>query len=218
MNNNLVDIVKKDISTFLERNRKLFFNERNFQMHLSTYLLGIGNYDEVFLEYYVPKTELQDYVWNSKLYLDIVIRKGNEYLPIELKYKTKKISEKKLKRFGEDLGIFEILKNQGAQNLGKYNFWKDVRRLELLRDKFSTIHNGIAVFVTNDEYYTKSAKDSGVSPFDMNEGDHGTDKSWNKDLSCAETYPKFEVEKCYSIEWRKVELDSEQFYYCILVV
>jgi hypothetical protein len=99
----LVDIVKQDISKFFKKNTKLFFNEREFQMYLATYLLG--EYDEVFVEYYVPKSifKEEDYVWESELYLDIVVRKEDEYLPIELKYKTKK-EKISINRFGENLG------------------------------------------------------------------------------------------------------------------
>ncbi len=219
----LLDIAKQDISTFLERNTKLFFNERDFQMHLATYLLGSGKYDEVFVEYYVPKselpkTELEGYVWGSELYLDIVVRKGDEYLPIELKYKTKSV-EKEILRFGESIKGIEVLKNQSAQNLGKYNFWKDVRRLELVRNRFSNIRNGIAVFFTNDKYYLKaSAENSGVSPFNMNEGVHDKKKSWKSDLSCAKGHPNFVVEEEYEINWEEKNVASIPFYYCILSI
>ena len=75
----LVDIIRLDVLAFLESNEELLFNERDFQMHLATWLRSsTNNYDDVDVEYYVPWTELNDYVWESELRLDIVVKKDNE--------------------------------------------------------------------------------------------------------------------------------------------
>ena len=72
--NALIDIVRQDVFAFLESNDELLFNERDFQMHLATWLRNSSNrYDDVDVEYYVPKSELNDYVWDSELRLDIVV-------------------------------------------------------------------------------------------------------------------------------------------------
>ena len=72
-------------------------------MHLAIWLKRIGKYDDVDVEYYVPFEEFGGkYIWESELSLDIVVKKGEEYIPVELKYKTKKV-EKKLTRFNEEL-------------------------------------------------------------------------------------------------------------------
>ena len=128
--------VLEDIQQYLDRkDGELLFNERDLQMHLAVYLLGTGHYDDVDVEYYVPFKELDNYLWKNELKLDILVRKESEYLPIELKYKTKKQS-KQLQRFGEQLNdAVDVLKNQGAQDLGMYDFWKDIRRLELVRNR-----------------------------------------------------------------------------------
>ena len=87
----LIDIVQQDVFAFLESNEELLFNERDFQMHLATWLRNSANlYDDVDVEYYVPKSELENYIWESELRLDIVVNKDGEYCPVELKYKTKK--------------------------------------------------------------------------------------------------------------------------------
>ena len=55
----LTDIVHDDVMAFLESNDELLFNERDFQMHLATWLRRSGNgYDDVDVEYYVPREEL----------------------------------------------------------------------------------------------------------------------------------------------------------------
>ena len=147
----LVDSVRDDIRKFLERNDELLFNERDLQIHLAMSLQKSSQaYDDVDLEYYVPRSELDGYRWNSELRLDLVVHQGNEFLPVELKYKTRSIS-RRIERFGELLTeAAVVVKNQGAQDLGRYDFWKDVRRLELVRRRFAAVKNGLALFVTND--------------------------------------------------------------------
>ena len=155
----LIDIVRQDVFAFLENNDELLFNERDFQMHLAMWLRNSSNrYDDVDVEYYVPKSELDDYVWDSELRLDIVVKKDGEFCPVELKYKTKKV-ERNISRFGEVLhNKVVVMKNQGAQDLGMYDFWKDVCRVELVRRRFDRVKGGLAVFVTNDVSYTKASK------------------------------------------------------------
>ena len=155
----LIDIVREDVFAFLESNEELLFNERDFQMHLATWFRNSANhYDDVDVEYYVPRSELDNYVWDSELRLDVVVKKDGEYLPVELKYKTKKV-ERDILRFDEVMHEkVVVMKNQGAQDLGMYDFWKDVRRVELVRNRFERVKGGLAVFVTNDSLYTKASK------------------------------------------------------------
>ncbi len=217
----LTDIVRADVCAFLESNEELLFNERDFQMHLATWLRNSSNrYDDVDVEYYVPCQELDNYVWDSELRLDIVVKKGDEYCPVELKYKTKKV-ERKISRFDEEMhDNVVVMKNQGAQDLGMYDFWKDVRRVELVRNRFERVKGGLAVFVTNDAFYTKGSKPtSNNHQFSMAEGMHSPIKHWaNPESTCAKTHPNFEVEREYSIEWRTREIDKVGFYYCIVTI
>ncbi len=221
----LTEIVRNDVCAFLESNNELLFNERDFQMQLATWLRNSANaYDDVDVEYYVPWQELQKvgkYVWESELRLDIVVKKDGEYCPVELKYKTKKV-ERKISRFDEYLTAdVVVMKNQGAQDLGMYDFWKDVRRVELVRNRFERVKGGLAVFVTNDGFYTKGSKESSNNYlFGMaGEAARSTKKHWaNPDSTCAKTHPNFEVEREYSIEWRTREIDLVEFYYCIVAI
>ena len=218
----LIDIVRNDVCAFLESNEELLFNERDFQMHLATWLRNSANcYDDVDVEYYVPCQELDNYVWDSELRLDIVVKKDSEYCPVELKYKTKKV-ERKISRFDEELaGNVVVIKNQGAQDLGMYDFWKDVRRVELVRNRFERVKGGLAVFVTNDGFYTKGSKESSNNYlFSMSAGKaHSKQKRWaNPESTCAKTHPNFDVEKEYTIDWYDKVVDGVQFYYCILSI
>ena len=219
----LIDIVQQDIFAFLESNEELLFNERDFQMHLATWLRKSANdYDDVDVEYYVPKSELPNYVWNSELRLDIVVKKDGEYCPVELKYKTKKV-ERQISRFDEILDDkVVVMKNQGAQDLGMYDFWKDVRRIELVRNRFAKVKGGLAIFVTNDALYTKASRpESNNYLLNMNEGKHSVIKHWqNENSACAKmnSYKSFEVEKEYSINWHHRNVDNIPFHYCVVNV
>ena len=215
----LVETARADVIAFLERNKELLFNERDFQMHLATWLRNSANhYDDVDVEYYVPWQELKNYVWKSELRLDIVVKKDGEYCPIELKYKTKKV-ERQISRFDELLDEKVIvMKNQGAQDLGMYDFWKDVRRIELVRNRFERVKGGLAVFVTNDVFYTKVSKLSSNHYLFGMAGDvtRLKQKHWlNPKSTCAETHKNFDVEQAYDIVWHSREIDNEYFYYCI---
>ena len=82
----LVEQAKADIQQYLDRkNGELLFNERDLQMHLALHLISTGHYDDVDVEYYVPFEELDSYIWKNELKLDILLRKGDEFLPVELK-------------------------------------------------------------------------------------------------------------------------------------
>ena len=216
---NLVDLAKQDVLAFLRTNQELLFNERDFQMHLATHLRQTKHYDDVDVEYYVPCDALENYIWNSELRLDILVQKNEEYLPIELKYKTKR-AEKNILRFGEKLENIQVLKNQGAQDLGMYDFWKDVRRIELVRERFVNVHNGLTVFLTNDSLYTtQTRKTSNNFLLNMAEGKHWREKHWQKpETAYAKTHPDFEVEKEYSIHWDTKQIEDVDFYYCIVTI
>lgn len=142
METTLLTNVYNDILRFIiEEEQNLFFNERDLQMHLALYLLkSSNNYDDVEVEYYVPVFNnrkdkiLKEYDWNSEIRLDIIVMKNNEFLPVEIKYKTRNIQNSYgLSRFNKEIPDVDILKNQSAQNLGCYDFWKDVRRIEVIK-------------------------------------------------------------------------------------
>lgn len=216
----LIDVVRTDVKQFLDTNEELLFNERDFQMHLATFLRGTNHYDDVDVEYYVPLSELKEYIWNNELRMDVLVRKGKEFLPIELKYKTKTV-RKKLLRFGESVAEeIEVMKNQGAQDLGMYDFWKDVRRIEIVRKRFKAIISGLAVFVTNDQAYLKAGRNtSNHIQFSMTEGTHGKEKHWlDKESTCCKTHPDFEVEKEYSIRWEERKVEEINIYYTLLTI
>lgn len=212
-NTYLLTMVKEDIVRFLNENDEFFFNERDFQMHLAMALQKSGHYDDVDVEYAVPwgKTEIR---------LDIVVRKGEEYLPIELKYKTKK-AEVMVHRFGMDLGK-SVVKDQSAKDLGCYAFWKDVHRIELMCEKFKNVKNGISVFLTNDDSYTRPPRSVDVNyyNFSLAAGKHTTDMHWKNSTGSTadDKYDGFDLQKEYVNEWHEVTCQGIKCYYTMVEV
>lgn len=219
-NRQLIEDVKSDIKYFLEKRKNLFFNECDFQIHLAISLKeSRKKYDNVYVEYFVPKNKLENYVWDSELYIDIVVEKAGKFCPIELKYKTKEVS-KVINRFGDELKDVTIIKSNGAHNLAKYGFWKDVQRIELVSKKFNNVEGGLAIFLTNDKSYLNSnkQKDTYSINFSIANGKHQKNKSWNKENNENKSRPDFEVNKEYHIEWNDKQIGETNFYYCILEI
>lgn len=229
----LLDTVKADVCRFLDENEKLLFNERDLQMHLAVYLKERKHYDGVEVEYYLPTEMLPEYkavaTRNERLYLDIVVAKEGKYVPVELKYKTKEVAVA-MERFGEPFSETEdegtglskgygALKSHGAQDLGRYDFWKDVKRLELVKSRFGNVAGGLAVFLTNDTAY--KAKPKGlIENFSMAEGDSlPIEKHWSDATRpTAEGRPDFEVSKGYELRWQERQIGGIDFHYCILAI
>jgi len=225
----MIDCVISDIRQFLRENKVLFFNERDFQIHLAFYLKQ-KDYDDVDVEYYVPyKVFGDEYIWENELKIDIVVSKDGEYCPIELKYKTKSVkNEPALQRFGTNINTMfdigandiKILKNQSAQDLGMYNFWKDVKRVELVKEKFNNVKFGVCVFLTNDTVYKNSGKPTSNNfLMSMGAGLHDRQRMWKDPASaCARQNPEFTLSARYNIEWEQIEIENIGFNYTIIEI
>ena len=182
-------------------------------MRLAQFLARANEDWTIDLEYYLPSRALSNENadengykdgWGKKLYIDIVVRHGEKYVPIELKYKTRSITvEKKLMPFGKDVDEKSVLANQGAQNEGRYDFWRDVRRLQLVCEHFKKVENGIVVFVTNDDkYYQQPNEGAECADFTMNSENlrvFTPKRHWK--TSEPKSRPSFEVSKCFELGW-----------------
>ena len=149
----------------LAKTGKIFSNESQFQFDLAWKLREMGY--EVELEVLsancnpsqfaaLPKEE------KKKYYTDIVIKDDNEYIAIELKYKTPDNGVMQYKTGSGNYYVFP----QGAENISSYLYWKDVERLEelvfskiLLNFNASKkVSRGYAVLLTNDCKYWNPSK------------------------------------------------------------
>ena len=102
----------------LSRKRPIFYSEADFQ-HALAWELHAEYEGKTRLEYPV-----QIYAGKTS-YIDILDVRSPENVAIELKYKTKKTSSN-ISYNGEEYP----LTNQSAQNQARYDFIKDIERLE----------------------------------------------------------------------------------------
>ena len=117
--------------------RPVFHSEADFQHALAWCIRDVIPDGGVRLEFKPFPT--------GSMYLDI-------WLPgigvaVELKYKTRKLDL----RFG---GESFVLRDQAAQDIGRYDFMKDIQRMEELRT-LPNARAGYAVLLTNDPSYWK---------------------------------------------------------------
>ncbi|MCQ2049976.1 MAG: hypothetical protein MJZ22_03110 [Candidatus Saccharibacteria bacterium] len=214
----LQKLVYNDIVVFLRQNNTFFFNEWDFQLHLAIWLKKSDHYCDVDVEYTVPLVAINTmppihhmekvYPWNTELKIDIVVKKDNEYCPIELKYKTRSPkTDCMINRFGEQMCSSSLVKNQGAQDLGMYGFWKDVYRIELLKRRFpAAVKGGLCIFLTNDNSYKCKNKKNGTNDadFSMKEGMHEPYRIWrDANSKIAKDYPGFVLSSQYEIKWNE---------------
>ena len=209
--------ILNDISTALSTTTKYFIREQDIQLYLANHFLRTGRYDNVFIEYHVPGNLMPPYLWNDvdNIYIDIVLEKENEFYPIEIKYKTK-LEELPHFVFGQNVNV--LLGQHGAQNIGCYDFWKDVKRLEFFEEIFLFAKKGIVLFVSNDSSYKRPPRNLmvGYAPFSIHEGRQvfaGTQLNWNGNGNTAIGRPGFVINQDYNIEW--VEMPFQNHYYIL---
>jgi len=222
-------IVKNHIEDFLKQENNFFYNERDFQMHLAGFLKDKKYYSNIFLEYSLPASILYLNTTNGSkietdIRIDIVVEKDGWFYPIELKYKTKLVEKDGdfLERFGKKIEGIEFLKNQAAQNIGRYSFWKDVERLEIVKKYFTpNIVAGFCVFMTNDQSYTNTPKGASATfTMEVNKKHKGK-LDWVGEVaeSTKRKLPVISLDNEYTIKkWDKVKNKDIEFYYTIVEV
>lgn len=143
-----------EIMKNLAEDRPIFHLEKDFQLALS---MQIQTKQGVQVR---PEHPFRDEEKKRK-YLDIWIR--NKKVAIELKYKTQRLI---IRHKNEDFS----LRNQSAQDEGRYDFLKDVERLEKIIDD-GQAREGFAVLLTNDPlYWTSQGRDTTSFNFRLEKG------------------------------------------------
>lgn len=207
------------ITAFLTNYIGFFHSEEEIQILLAKYLLDTGEYDDIFLEYYVNRQLIPNYPWNNdkKISIDIVVRAQNNYIPIEIKFKTKRqVFQHRV--FGYSTNV--ELAQQGAHNEGCYNFWKDIKRIEIFQETFNLNHSGLILFITNDlTYLNEPRADVQYGPFSIHNGRQvlqstllnwdATKKSIKENRS--EKFPGFTIAKAYTINWQDLNIKNHKY-------
>ena len=148
----------------LAEKRELFFSEADFQFSLAWHIKEKHEEYEVFLEYpfNICKKDKKGNYNKNTIYLDIVLKNNDKFIPIELKYKTKELHYGKYN-----------LKNQEAKDLGCYDYLKDIQRIEYFKESNKdSFDSGYAILLTNDMGYTKKPNsNAGYKEFSLSDGE-----------------------------------------------
>ena len=176
----------------LSQIRPIFHNEADFQFAFAWKIQQQYPDFNIRLEYKIMEP--------IKRYIDVWIRNPNP-IAIELKYKSALLNTQ------VDDEIFNLT-NHGAVDLGRYDFWKDVQRLE----EIVTSHpntEGYAVMITNDPSYWKSPQNNNTndSAFKIHEGRQVTgDLSWSSKAGRGTTECRekpLTIKGAYDVHWKK---------------
>ena len=202
----------------LQGKRQIFCSEADFQLEMAWVIKEMYRDAKVRLEY-VP-------TFNDKMRIDILVFISNEWIPIELKYKTKNSKKGAL----EDKKTQEVfnLKNQGAKDIGCYLYLKDIMRIESIKQEVkNNFKEGYAVFLTNDKTYLESPQnnDCVYKEFSLQHGitKHGELKwaehagDWTKKGGIEDPII---LKGIYKMEWNEFsKVDEERsdgtFYYLV---
>lgn len=159
----LSEITKDFLTEILKKfgeSGKVFLNEAQFQFELAWKLNEICLANKmikckVYLEYQTMHRSNEANVddGNIKRFFTDILLLDNEgnYVPIELKYKTKGYEDENLN-----------LAQHGANDLGRFDYLWDLKRIQYLKNKPEKYErdkkllkfvNGFAIMLTNDEKY-----------------------------------------------------------------
>ena len=139
----------------MAESRKVFHSEADFQHSLAWRIHQTKPESQIRLEFPMP-------VEHRKLYVDIWLPK--EKTAAELKYATRSLEL-------EHNGEYFALRNHGAHNQRRYDFLKDIHRLELMCSKSESCEAGHAVLLTNDPlYWNPTSRKTMDSDFRVHEG------------------------------------------------
>lgn len=134
----------KEILSSLSRSRPIFHSEADLQHALAWEIHQKWQSCSMRLELKPPYL-------NNRIYLDIWVALDDTIIAIELKYKTRRL------HVNVEEETFDLL-DQSAQDIGRYDFIKDIQRLEdIVFDRDNIV--GYAIFLTNDSAYWSIPRD-----------------------------------------------------------
>ncbi len=183
-----------DIITIMEglsRQRPLFHSEADFQHALAWPIHEIVPGAEVRLEYRPLPHE--------RIYLDVWIPTSR--IALELKYLTRKL-------VADWSGESFALRDQAAQDIRRYDFLKDLQRLERVVSLPNLATVGFAVCLTNDSAYWKvpMRQDTVDAAFRLHEGRTAEGElRWSERAGAGTTRGReapIKLRNAYKMTWR----------------
>ena len=189
----------------LQNKRKVFHSEDDLKFSLATVIQRQYKYAEVRLERpmeikMVKKADVSNDI-TKPISIDITVSLGNDVFYLELKYKTKKLSKDFEKKWADDIkdDVYS-LKDQGACDIGRFLFRKDIYRLEqAIKKPPNSNCKGYFIVITNDPGYSedisKKTRLGKMYSFHDNKELVALDPGWNYKQDngtyvCSHKHPK----------------------------
>lgn len=188
-----------DLMCDLSHDRPLFHSEADFQHALAWHIHNTMPDCGVRLEY-KPL--------GKRIHLDLWLESIG--VAIELKYRTQAL---KLERREEAFELF----NQSALPISRYNYLKDIQRLEKLGE-FPQASAGYAIFLTNDPLYWEMPKQPGTidTAFRLHEGRRLCGKlAWAERASQGTVKGRenpIRLDGSYEVRWRDYSIAADRRY------
>ncbi len=185
----------------LKEKRPIFHSEADFQHSLAVKIKEESKEEnlEVRLERRVSSDK------KDKNYVDIVLLNEDYEIFIELKYKTKLPKNKKNFKVKEEKFL---ISNQGAQDLGRYHFFSDIKDLENIKLKGKQ-KKAFAIFLTNDSLYWEGSRKGNIAEnFEIkherqiNPGHF----DWKKYKKWTDSYKSINLKGIYKFKWEDYSL------------
>ena len=217
----LLQKLLQDIQDFFKTVKTFtFYNEASLQLNLSNYLINTGHYASIEVEYLIVSPDEVEGLKSKRCFIDVVVKSELGEYALELKYPlyipegiiTSRLGSNDFKK--EDYAV-----NQGAQNIVRYLFWKDVKRIEYFSSLSKEVVGGIALLLTNDSIYWTAPKSEGDTTalyreFSLKAGQSNlssksrrwlerkeTNENKGGKVSLSEKYSGFDLEKVYPLYW-----------------
>lgn len=194
-----------------------FYNEASLQLNISNYLLNTKHYEEVEVEYLIVAPDEIDWLKSKRCFIDIVVKDSQGwYALLELKYPLYipdgLINSRLGRRLENDIQSESYSVNQGAQDIVRYLFWKDVKRIECFCSYSEYAVGGIALLLTDDPINWTTPKDNQKTPtlyreFSLRPGQPNlldTSRRWrepNDSERHYKDYPGFDLKQIYPLYW-----------------
>jgi hypothetical protein len=198
------------ILRMLAEKRPIFHSEADFQHALAWEIHIVEPAALIRLELPV-RLEM-----NRPTYLDLLVQCDQQRYAIELKYKTSAMAT-------EINGENFLLSNRSAQDAGRYDFLKDVVRLEQYVAKTQN-STGYAIFLSNDSlYWNEPRRDITSVAFsihDTRQIHSGTEMCWAAHAGSGSTKGRERPIVCkssYSCSWKSYSSLNRNHFKCLLV-
>lgn len=181
-----------DFMARLSRSRPIFHSEADFQHSIESRIQETTPNYPVRLMHQLPHEE-------QSMYLDIWLPADG--IAVQLRHSTQKLE------LDWDDVSFE-LKAHGAQDITRYDFLRDVQRLEHTVARVETCKVGLAILLTNDPLYWKTPYRAGTidAAFRVHEGRELTGElGWAAHAGAGTTRSReapIRLQGSYTIQWR----------------